>query len=661
MKRPFIMIRLKEPDYETDKTRKKFINVMKQYGKSIDSVALFVGNVHNFLPFNEVSPRLSAIRDALIDIKTQLKTLTGINVLATLGHLEEVPDCWNLGKIPQMINYDGTVCLHTPCPSSSQFLDDTTKKYKALAELNPDFIWIDDDFRMHNHYPATLGCFCHQCMEGFAKLTDVLYSRDELVYLLSQNDENAEKLRAAWLTWCNRILLNIVQTIEKAVHEKNPRIVISLMIAHGIAYNYPEFLRVLRKKTGYVFVRPGGGFYNDTIPAGLITKAVEYSQQISVVGTNQKDVILAEVEHFPYNAPMKSRKIFATEVTSSIASGCHGATINISGMIPDIFHEYCEFLKVSKAKSHFWRILSDEVKNLYMCGALILPMSNHIALKKYMNVWQPEIMKSPMNFIYAGIPVTGDRSNSYFSLLTHTMLDGMSLDELKTILSKPAILDATAVRYLHNKRLSYLTGVCIDDKTSGHCVEQYCNHKINEGFVGKFRDSRPGFFKQPSFVLRCVSKTAVGLCRLKSDYKNGRILGISAVVFKNIMGAKIASFGYDAWEYIFSEDKLLQIHRLVRWLTDDKFPFMIIHPARICPFLRYSKSKKKMVVVMVNTSFDEANEIKFYTNHKFSKLAVLEEDGKWASCQVIKNSKTGIFTLQRKIEPWDCLVLKIIQ
>ncbi|MGB9642231.1 MAG: hypothetical protein ACP5JO_08395 [Candidatus Ratteibacteria bacterium] len=660
MKGPFIMIRLKEPDYETDKTRKKFINIMRQYGKSIDSVALFVGNVHNFLPFNEFSPRLHTIKEALTDIKTHLKTLTGINVLATLGHLEEIPDRWNLGKVPPMINYDGTVCLHTPCPLSSQFLDDTTKKYKALAELNPDFIWIDDDFRMHNHPPATLGCFCQQCLEGFAKLSGVLYSREELVYLLSQNDEKAEKLRTVWLTWCNRILLNIVQTIEKAVHGKNPRIIISLMIAHGIVYNYPEFLKVLRKKTGYVFLRPGGGFYTDAFPAGMITKAVGYSQQISLAGTNQKDVILAEIEHFPYNAPLKSRKIFTTEITSSIASGCHGATINVSGMIPDVFHEYCQFLKVSEVKSHFWRVLSDEVKNLYMCGALILPISNHTALKKYMNAWSPKMMGSPMNFIHAGIPVTGDINNSYFSLLTHAELDGMSLEQLKTILSKPAILDATAVKYLHDKGLSHLTGVCIEGEIKGHCVEQYLNHKINEGFVGKFRDSRPGFFRQPSFVFGHVSKATIPLGRLKSDYKNGRILGTSAVVFKNIMGAKIASFGYDAWEYIFSEAKLVQIHRLVRWLTEDKFPFMIMHPARICPFVRYSDSKKKMVVVMINASFDEVNEIKFYTNRKFSKLTVLDDDGKWVPGQVIKNSKTGIFTLQRRIEPWDCLVLKII-
>lgn len=653
--KPFIMLRLKEPDYETKEAREKFISIMKQSGKAVDSVALFIGNIANFIPYDELLKRLPATGEAIIEIKKELKSLTGINVLATIGHREEA-NYWELGKIPAIINYDGKSCLYTPCPSSIEFLQDTGKKYREIAKLNPDFIWIDDDFRMHSHYPISFGCFCNDCLEKFAKISGVRYHREQLVSILLNETEESENLRRKWILWCNNVLSNILITVEKEVHKINPRIIISLMIARGITYDYPNFLSILRKKTKYTFLRPGGGFYIDSYPFALITKAIEYSKQISVAGVKQKDTILAEIEHYPYNAPLKSLRMYATEITASIAGGCHGATINISHTIPDVFHEYTQFLKVSKQKHGFWCTLSEEVQDLPVSGAYLASDSNHYAIKKYMNLWTPQFPGNPANLTLCGIPVTGEQSSGLFSLLTYNVVDGMTEKELKKILSQPAILDATAVEYIQKKGLSYLIGVEIKNEINNHCVEQYLDHRINHGFTGKFRDSRTGFFNKFSYVFRCVCEKAVPVCQLKTDYKDEKILGYSAVVFENEYRAKIACFGYDPWEYIFTENKIQQIHNLVLWLTDDRFPFIILFPPRIVPFLRYGK-RGKAIVVMINASFDDVNEINFFTTVNFSKSEILDEHGKWIPCRITRKEKMMI--MKRKISAWDCLVLKL--
>ncbi|MGB9877186.1 MAG: hypothetical protein ACPLPS_05410, partial [bacterium] len=519
MKRPFIMLRLKEPDYESIEARERFISTMKKFGRVVDSVALFVGNFHNFLPFSELVPRLTTIGDAIRDIRRELGTRTGINLLTTIGHNEEVPGCWSLGSLRPMINYDGTVCLHTPCPTSAEFLNDTAEKYGALASLNPDFIWIDDDFRMHNHPPASLGCFCDGCLKKFAEITGVSYTRQELVSILIQDTLEGEEMRAKWLEWSNQVLLNVIRVIESAVHSKNPDIIISIMICGGITYDYPAYLDVLRKHTKVVFVRPGGGFYTDAFPFGLIEKAVEYTRQISSLGVTRDDSVLAEIEHFPYNAPLKARKIYSTEITASIAEGCNGATINISGMIPKVFNECIPFLEESEKMLDFWRALSDVAYDLPVAGAWLPRVSSHFLLKMYMGVQGKEFPGNPVNFVSAGIPITGDRNNSSFSLLTRSVIDGMTADELETILSRPAILDATAVEYIQKKGLSHLVGVCVEKEINGHCVEQYLENEINTGFVGKFRDSRPGFFGNSSVVFQCISSEAKPICELKTNYQ----------------------------------------------------------------------------------------------------------------------------------------------
>ncbi|MGB9878059.1 MAG: hypothetical protein ACPLPS_09860, partial [bacterium] len=134
----------------------------------------------------------------------------------------------------------------------------------------------------------------------------------------------------------------------------------------------------------------------------------------------------------------------------------------------------------------------------------------------------------------------------------------------------------------------------------------------------------------------------------------------SAVVFKNSKGAKIASFGYDPWNYIFSADKIQQIHNLIQWITENNFPLMVLTPPRVCPILRYRKSSNKIVVVLVNANFDEVNEIKSWTPLRFSRVEILKADGEWTLCPVSRRGDKGEITIRRKIKPWDVLVLRMV-
>ena len=66
------------------------------------------------------------------------------------------------------------------CPNTAEMRVYVRAKYELVARARPDFIWVDDDIRMHHHGVAW-GCFCPTCLALFAKRAGRAYTREELV------------------------------------------------------------------------------------------------------------------------------------------------------------------------------------------------------------------------------------------------------------------------------------------------------------------------------------------------------------------------------------------------------------------------------------------------------------------------------------------------
>lgn len=106
-----------------------------------------------------------------------------LNPWMEMGHLDRGRKCKPDQNFTTMVDMDGKECQMVACPYDAQW-----RKYYFdllgwyLQEVNPDFLWIEDDFRLHNHPPLKYGgCFCKLHMQKYNEKLGTKYTREEFL------------------------------------------------------------------------------------------------------------------------------------------------------------------------------------------------------------------------------------------------------------------------------------------------------------------------------------------------------------------------------------------------------------------------------------------------------------------------------------------------
>lgn len=124
-----------------------------------------------------------------------------LNSWMELGHLDMARKLKTGQNFTNMVSMEGVQADVVACP-----LDKEWKKYffefysYLINELEPEVVWIEDDFRLHNHGENLKmgGCFCPLHMAEFNRRLHKNYTREEFVERLF--GEKADKeVRDVWL------------------------------------------------------------------------------------------------------------------------------------------------------------------------------------------------------------------------------------------------------------------------------------------------------------------------------------------------------------------------------------------------------------------------------------------------------------------------------
>ena len=114
------------------------------------------------------------------------------------------------------------------CPNWQAYLSDT---FAFLArEIRPVAIWVEDDFRLHNHSPELGwgGCFCRLHVERFSRLLGRRISREEIVSEVVAAGE-PHPWRKLWLDLSRETLLEPARRLREAVERAQPGVRLGLM------------------------------------------------------------------------------------------------------------------------------------------------------------------------------------------------------------------------------------------------------------------------------------------------------------------------------------------------------------------------------------------------------------------------------------------------
>ena len=522
----------------------------------------------------------------------------GINVLGTIGHVNEAWDFLPPLPYPVMVGHDGSASKSCACPNTDDFRRHVKEKYRLTAEANPDFIWVDDDIRMHHHGVA-FGCFCLRCLELFGQ-----DSREELVARL--NSVDGGKVREAWVEHSARVLESLLSDIASAVHQVNPAINVGFM---SVGPNWSTYsgqaLTSWVNALGSKRVRPGGGFYDDVVPRAMLHKALETGRQAIALPPSVESVQY-ELEDFPYQKLDKSVQIVLDECTLSLLVGCNGVAFNALKDLPGSMMDYHDLMRGISGVRGIWEKLVQAQEGMQMVGLWPATDDRLMAKRQVHNGdWfgfnSDYDMSRPDSFADIGLPLTVDRGAACATLLSGRIAEAFTDDELRQMFSCGVVMDAAALQVLHERGMGGLAGVKIGRAWDNGVYERFTDHPFNGGFTGDARDVRVSFW--PQAVHELVPVDPVGEISRLVGY-DGSDCGLCAANFTNALGGRVVCLGYAPWERLSSSAKRSQTIAMADWASGGRLPLVIDKTLRVTPLVRESADGRRLVAVLLNTSYD---------------------------------------------------------
>lgn len=595
------------------KTRfNSLLDYFDKYKGVTNEITFFTSATHPPIPLDTLKYRVGIFKERMAAARNR-GYKTGINVLNTVGHLNENLENSLHGSYTHMTDIEGRTYDGAYCPNDEKFREEYIQPvYKATALAQPDYIWIDDDVRMKSYGFITYACFCENCLNIFAKEYGMKYSRESLKKALDEGALDRKlKLRKEWLQHNRNTLSNLFRMIEKTVHEVNPKIALGFMSSDLFyaGYDFENWSKILEGPDKIpVMWRPGGGSYDDLTPGAFIGKAHSIGRQSSVL---PKEIvsIQSEIENFPYPRFKKSATMVAFEAAAYIAAGCTGAAYNVLTVYDEPLDEYEPLAQTLQQVRPFLDLMAKHLGRTPVVGALSYwDKNSEIAGNPIKGSWFTS--KAPLNSyeIYEnGIPVSYQQKDAPVNLLTADMVYSLSKDEIKKLLSAGLYLDAEALQQLNDLGYSDLTGFEVVRSETKDRIERLTDHPLNGKFAGRWRDNRQSFWMVPAFTFKKTNERAQILSEL-IDYSEKVVGDCTMGIFENSLGGRVCVLGYYPWTSMGNLAKNTQIKTVFRWLSKEQLPGYINSFHKINLWIREPKDNK-IALAFTNSSFDPAKNV----------------------------------------------------
>jgi hypothetical protein len=642
------------------KRKDELLAFVREYRDTIDEVAFFTGFTHPPLPLAEIEARAVALGRILPEFRA-LGVATGINHLATMGHLDENLENSLREPWQHLVDFDGSVSASCYCaadPRMQRYLRDA---YVALARAKPDFLWVDDDVRLESHGPIRFACFCERCMATFSKETGKAWTRESLVAALRSGPRPERlALRRRWLAHNRAYLGDLLARVRDAVDSVGPTIPLGFMTGEA-AYSGFGFDAWTSAMSGPrklpVKWRPGGGFYTDESPAQLLDKAHSTGRQIAMLPSSVVD-IQYEHENFPYQRLKKSVTTFTTECAAAIAAGCTGAALNCLGIADDPVEEFRAYFDGVRGRRAFYDRLVAAFGRSPCEGVWSAFTPDHFAALQPDGDWFTAPawggdLRYFNELAEIGIPPGYRRDGARVTALGGDGCLDFSKEELLKLLSGGVLLDIASVFRLYELGLGEHTGFSVRDHKDRDTLEQFTSDPLNGRFAGWHRDCRPSFYPEAAWRIEPASPQARPLSEIVDFAPKSH--GVTSGVFENRLGGRVAVFGYYPWRSVQSLAKASQLKAVCRWLSRDTLPGYVASYVKAALWCRRD-SAGRPALLLLNASSDPLPSVLLHVRDA-DRLRLTRVAG---PAEVLQKTGTdgpyALFAVPN-VAPWEAILL----
>lgn len=584
---------------------------------SVDGVMVFTGGPDQYARPHTVAEAKAWV-DAMVPVAKRLQRAElrfEINVWCTLGHGGGIPWVTEEGFQPQ-VGSRGERLEDAVCPLDPQWVERVRTLYALYAELNPQTLWIDDDFRHHNHAPAAWTCFCPRHLDQMGQRTGRPWTRLEVVEGISEGQEGVEQV---WKTVLNQGISDLAQAISDAVDRVSQTTVMGLMTsspevhdAEGREWN--DLLAALSPRHP-AQVRPTLGNYRGGDPRDLVEGSFLARRTRRLVGEH---VVRPEVESYPYGRWNKANRYLRLQMLVSAAYGMDQYTLNLfpyGGIRPDFDDGLISTVQeVLAVRAEIRKRLGGEWIE-HGVGAPLKPtVDSRFSPSMYQH---QEVRTFEFGLALLGIPIAYE-GRMPVNELNASVVAALSDEDLSSYFADGVILDAKAALAVVERGLQAL--VPVDIGTVFESVAQ-------ENLVATGRMLRD--CRIDRVALRRLSIGTQAQVKTVLMGSSQRVLGPGMVWFENLLGGRVVVVADDgaaggllkdtwrnqAWQQLWSET--------VVWLSRGRTEGLLQNAPNAVPVVIEGQGGTMLAVI--NLGFDPLAHIECLWARPFEAVHRLTE------------------------------------
>ncbi len=586
----------------------------------------------------------------------------GVLLQATIGHGYVLK---NENKMEHLIRiYDLSENKYKCCPLGENVVKYMQDICRKAAQLKPDHIMLDDDFRMYTG-SGNAGCLCPLHLKKISeRLGRDISAKEARAHLYGKSDENKRIAKIIDEVIIDSIC-DLAQKMRDAIDEVDPTIRGSVCVCDADLRYAARLGKIFAGKGYEPIIRINNARYatNNISPRNFAQTMYLSAQQLAPV----KDVgiVIAETDTLPHNRYGTSARSLHANYTGYIFEHCQGSKqwITLTSEFEPKGNE--AYRKILAEHADFYEALAGEVKNIVAHSGFstLIPEKpfynmNPFSYSGYASIksWAHEVLA------VLGLPVNFVKSGKNPAMINANDLKLFSDTELKKQLSLGMALDGGVALELCKRGYGKYLGVNITPyKTHNINGEIISDDPINGDLKGKLCSGvATVIFKlEPISSKTRVLSNFISKKFSQDDRKNFIISSPACTIFENELGGKVIVYastvgnrsGWNTYMRYPRKDFILRAFNSVQ-------PFKVWYPYDAEMYVKSGTLKDGSELVgLFNFGWDILDKVELAFSQKPTSVEILNKQGKWEKSDF--SIEEGVMKVNRALEPMYPIVLKL--
>ncbi len=548
-----------------------------------------------------------AFREAGVSVSLQVANTIGHGAYMCAYDAEGL--VYEGSPVELLVGADGATSPYSYCPRGKHFRAYVNESLLLYADVAPDCLWFDDDFRLLNHSPATEGCFCDDCIAEFNARYGASFTRETLVEEIVHGDK---LWRERYLSFQREGLEEMMEESMRLFCEKSPSTVGGLQ--HAVPQPYvmgdhaPVFDAMMRTGAGAPWSRPGGGTYNDHTPLRFVWKGIDTAFQNARLPEYVTE-IYPEIENIPHFAYGKTAAGTAFETSYYFAVGATNMSYSMLKSTAEPVEHYEKFMRLLGEQRPYWEKLAAANRVTHPAGLTYFVSRD---------AWKMDIAKDkgiealwtarPLGcdeWFRAGYPIIFDERQSNVYLLHPDEAKMLSDEDIAYLLTQRVITCGETLIELRRRGVDIgVDAEIIDTFDALPLYVKYTDHSTCNG--EKIWESSY-FAKGRKTSCRLVDKTGraeiIGVYTsdtVKVDKDAFAPLGVSELVIDTKEGGKWAINAYQPWKGLVSHARRDHMLALADYIGKEPLAARTVTPHQTILHTRVDENGRTACVSVAN-------------------------------------------------------------